>query len=90
MICHELIHTAPDCFDHKKMFQRYAKDINSLNLGYKITTTTPSAEWRKLMSHKYKIRCVDCGKVFYRERLPKDICCYTHACGGKIEVERLK
>lgn len=90
VICHELIHTAPYCFNHRVTFQRYARDVNSLNLGYKIATTNTFEEWGNVAPHKYKIRCVDCGKVFYRERLPKDICHYTHTCGGKIEVERLR
>lgn len=90
VICHELIHTVPCCFNHRAMFQKYARDINSLNLGYKITRLTSSAEWEELIPHKYRIRCVDCGKVFYRERLPKNFSIYTHKCGGKLEVEKLR
>ena len=89
-LIHELIHTAERCFDHKYMFQAYANKVSRI-LGYNIETKCTSDEWQQAKTYKYKLTCVKCGEVYYRNRITK---AYRnlYACGkcrGNLIIEEL-
>lgn len=89
-LIHELIHTAERCFDHKYMFQAYADKVSRI-LGYNIETKCTSDEWQQAKTYKYKLTCVKCGEVYYRNRITK---AYRnlYACGkcrGNLIIEEL-
>ena len=96
-IIHELIHCLPYCNDHGKMFKQYAGLINE-KLGYEITrvgnkkkdyedSNLNYAEDSK--DQKHKIVCRDCGQVYFRQRLKKDLAKKYRCskCGGKLLIE---
>ena len=91
-ILHELIHTMPNCFNHKWQFKNKAwkyqrltnLDATSHAYGFQLTKT-PKAQY------KYKVVCEKCGQVIcYRNKKSKVI---THAdnyrckkCKGDIKI----
>lgn len=89
-IIHELIHTLKGCFNHGYNFIRYANFIKS-KTGYNIVIKNSNPQFGQKIQKKYKITCLDCGKVFYRHRLDKyaKMGYYKHACGGKLKIEQL-
>ena len=92
-IMHEIIHCFPFCNNHGKTFRMYAKYIND-RLGYDISRlgnkrqdyeksnlVYEEKEW------KYVIKCSNCGKVLYRNRLARNFFRrYRCQCGGKLEL----
>ena len=99
IIYHELIHSCEECMNHGKLWQKYANIVNE-NLGTKISRTAnasylglekPIEKTQK--KNKYKITCLGCGKVFYRQKLcnvvkdPNSYRCID--CGGDFKVEKL-
>lgn len=95
-IIHEILHCLPDCNNHGKIFQNYAKLINK-KLGYNISTLGNKEEDYKKSNlnfeennknYKYKIICQKCGVMFYRQRLKKDLTKNYRCsrCGGKLEI----
>lgn len=95
-IMHELIHCLPYCNNHGKEFKKYAKLINE-KLGYEIQRlgnkekdyekSNASFENEKII-YKYKIRCKNCGIIFFRQRLKKNFI-RDYRCGkckGKLEL----
>lgn len=92
-IMHEIIHCFPFCNNHGKQFKMYAKYINE-RLGYDISRLGNKKEdYAKSnliyeeKSWKYVIKCSNCGKVLYRNRLAKDFFRkYRCLCGGKLVI----
>lgn len=93
-IIHEILHCLPECNNHGKVFQDYAKLINK-KLEYNISTLGNKEEDYKKsnlkleeenINYKYKIMCKQCGIMFYRQRLKKDLIKNYRCsrCGGKI------
>jgi len=90
-IMHEIIHCFPFCNNHGKQFKMYAKYINE-RLGYDISRLGNKKEdyaksnlTYEEKSWKYVIKCSNCGKVLYRNRLAKDFFRkYRCLCGGKL------
>ncbi len=90
-IMHELIHCFPFCNNHGKEFKMYAKYINE-KLGYDIArlgNKKKDFEKSNLQYEenkaKYVIKCVDCGKLLYRNRLARNFFRkYRCLCGGKL------
>ena len=78
-IIHELIHCMPKCVNHGEEFKRYAKLINE-KLGYNITRAgnkkedyeKSNIEYNEIENYKYRIKCKNCGQIFYRKRLNKN------------------
>lgn len=79
-IIHEIIHCFPGCNNHGINFKKYATYINQ-KLGYGITRLGNKEEDFKKsnlefapenLNYKYKIECIDCGQVFFRQRLVKN------------------
>lgn len=78
-IIHELIHCMPKCTNHGEEFKRYAKLINE-KLGYNITRAgnkkedyeKSNIEYNEIENYKYRIKCKNCGQIFYRKRLNKN------------------
>lgn len=91
-IMHEIIHCFPFCNNHGKQFKIYARYINE-RLGYDISRLGNKKEdyaksnlYYEGKSWKYVIKCSNCGKVLYRNRLAKDFLKkYRCLCGGKLE-----
>ena len=92
---HELIHCLPKCTNHGEEFKKYAKIINE-KLGYNITRTgnkkedfkRSNVEYNEAEEYKYKIKCKDCGQIYYRKRLNKNLI-KKYRCGkckGKLEL----
>lgn len=95
-IIHEILHCLPECNNHGKAFQDYAKLINK-KLGYNISTVGNKEEDYKKSnlefkednkSYKYRIMCKECRITFYRQRLKKDLIKNYRCskCGGKLEL----
>ena len=72
---HELIHTLPNCMNHKTEFKRYANIVNNA-YGVNITRCSTSEEKygveyaKKLEENRptklltrYQLRCVNCGRI---------------------------
>ena len=95
-IMHELIHCIPNCNNHGKEFRKYANYINQ-NLGYEIQRLgnkkqdykSSNIEYKETdTNYKYKIRCKQCGLIYYRQRLKKNFI-RDYRCGkcrGKLEL----
>lgn len=98
VIIHEILHCLPACNNHGVLFKNYANYINQ-KLGYNITTKGNVEEdyiksnlnYNKEKNCKYKITCKECGEVFYRQRLKKDLIKKYRCskCGGKLELNHL-
>ena len=90
VIIHELIHTLKGCFNHGYNFKCYMYRVNS-KTNYNITTRNKDPQFGQKVQYKYKLTCLDCGRVFYRNRLSKWFAfgAYKHACGGKLKIEQL-
>ncbi len=94
-IMHEIIHCFPFCSNHGKQFKMYAKYINA-RLGYNISRLGNKKEDydnsnvqydEKEQKFKYKIRCTECGKIIYRNRLQRNFFKnYRCLCGGRLEL----
>ena len=96
-IMHEIIHCIPYCNNHGKVFKRYANYINQ-KLGYHITRLgNKEADYKEsnleledeTSSYKYKIICKDCGQIYYRKRLQKNLI-QKYRCGkcnGKLQIQ---
>lgn len=95
-IIHEILHCLPACNNHGVLFRQYADYINE-KLNYNITRLGNREEdfkysnieyKEKEINYKYKICCKKCGKVFYRQRMKKNLikkyCCSL--CGGRLEL----
>lgn len=90
-IMHELIHCFPFCNNHGKEFKMYAKYINE-KLGYDISRLgNKKADYEKSnidyekKKYKYVIKCTECGKLIYRNRLDRNFFRkYRCKCGGKL------
>lgn len=78
-ICHELLHSASECVrsGHTGNWKRYAQLMNIRNKKYNITRCYESSEvscsYSKRLEYKYKITCMDCGKVYYYKRKTKAV-----------------
>ena len=95
-IMHEIIHCLPYCNNHGKEFKKYANFINE-RLGYKIQRLgNREQDYRESnlnfdddnIKYNYKIRCKNCGIIFYRQRLKKNFV-RDYRCGkckGMLEL----
>ena len=96
-IIHELIHCLPNCNNHGKEFKKYANYINE-KLGYQIQRlgnkeedyekSNISYDKQQDLNYNYKIKCKDCGFIYYRQRLKKNFF-KDYRCGkckGKLEL----
>lgn len=97
-IIHEILHCMPYCNNHGLLFQNYACYINQ-KLGYNIRTLgNKEADYKKSnldfeadhRNYNYKIICKECGNIFYRKRLKKDLIKKYRCsiCGGKLELNQ--
>lgn len=93
-IMHEIIHCFPYCNNHGKQFKMYAKYINE-KLGYNITRLgnkkqdyeNSNVQYQE-KEYKYIIKCTNCGKLFYRNRLAKNFFRkYRCQCGGRLKLD---
>lgn len=93
-IMHEIIHCFPYCNNHGKQFKMYAKYINE-KLGYNITRLgnkkqdyeNSNVQYQE-KEYKYLIKCTNCGKLFYRNRLAKNFFRkYRCQCGGRLKLD---
>lgn len=88
-IAHELIHTCKGCFNHGYNFKSLMYKINK-ELGYNVALKNNNKEFSQKFEYKYKLTCSKCGKVFYRNRLPKYRVFLRHAyCNGILQIEQL-
>lgn len=95
-IMHELIHCFPYCNNHGQVFKEYSKVINQ-KLGYDISRVGNREEDYKnsnvdykeeLIHYNYKIVCMNCGYVYYRQRCKKYMV-KKYRCGickGKLKI----
>ena len=76
-IIHEILHTFEDTIGHKEKWQYYARYVNN-RTDYHITRTTSinkiyekanKVRPIKEIHYRWKITCMKCGKVFYRQRI---------------------
>ena len=76
-IIHEILHTFEDTIGHKEKWQYYARYVNN-RTDYHITRTTSinkiyekanKVRPTKEIHYRWKITCMKCGKVFYRQRI---------------------
>lgn len=90
-LIHELIHTCSGCYNHGVNFKKYAELVKRQK-GYNIVVKSEDEQFgEKAKQDKYKITCLKCGNVFYRDRLPKCRQVLRHAqCGGVLKIEVLR
>ena len=99
-IIHELIHCIPFCNNHGKNFKQYAKYINE-KLGYDISRLGNREEDYKKSNveyniekrkDRYKIKCEECGQVFFRQRIAKNFTRKYRCgkCNGKLKVTEIE
>ena len=90
VIAHEIIHTVPYCFNHGRNFQYYANLVN-YKLGYNVEVRNTNKEFNP--PRKYKLTCLECGKVYYRDRLnQRYVANEVYRCNldnGKLKVEKI-
>ena len=90
VIAHEIIHTVPYCFNHGRNFQYYANLVN-YKLGYNVEVRNTNKEFNP--PRKYKLTCLECGKVYYRDRLnQRYIANEVYRCSsdnGKLKIEKI-
>ena len=95
-IIHEIIHCFYGCNNHGREFKKYATYINQ-KLGYKISRLGNKEEDFKNSNiefvpeernYKYKIKCLKCGQVFFRQRLQKNFIRKYRCgkCNGKLQL----
>lgn len=96
-IIHELIHCMPYCNNHGKVFKQYSKLINE-KLGYNISRLgNKEADYKKSnllyeekkVNYKYKIVCINCGQIYYRQRYRKNMM-KLYRCGvcrGRLSLQ---
>lgn len=86
-ICHELIHTCENCFNHGKVFKKYASILNN-KFNYNIARTSTCENFKNAykLDCKYIVKCKTCGHVTYLKRkLKYNIDLYKCSCGSKLE-----
>lgn len=98
-IIHELIHCLPYCNNHGLEFKKYANLINK-KLGYNISRVgnkkedykKSNIEYEENKEYNYKIICLKCGQLFYRQRLNKNFIKKFRCgkCGSKFEIVKIK
>ena len=96
-IMHEIIHCFPFCNNHGKEFKMYAKYINE-RLGYDISRLGNKKEdfaksniKYEEKQYKYVIKCTNCGKLIYRNRLDRNFFRkYRCKCGGKLLLKETR
>lgn len=75
-ILHELLHTVKGCHGHKGKWKELAAKVNRLLPQYTIKRTTSyeekGLEYKpKKRTNRYAVKCVHCGKEYYREKESK-------------------
>ena len=84
-IMHEVIHTIPGCFDHKKKFKEVSDKVKKF--GYEVNRTTIDANYNEFLLEnkqdiKFEVFCPTCNKVLCRRirktRMIKDIKAEKH------------
>lgn len=96
VIIHEILHCCDNCMTHKGKWKAYANKVNA-RLGYNITRCNSynniGVKREEVVNFKYKITCIHCGKIIYRQRASKVICHPNHyrcgVCGGELKVEKI-
>lgn len=99
-IMHEIIHCFPGCNNHGKTFKSYANYINE-KLGYNIKRLgNKEADYKESnleykedsTIYKYKIICIQCGQIYYRKRLQKNLIKNYRCskCNGKLKISDMK
>lgn len=99
VICHELIHTCPCCFNHAEGFQQAAAlmtlkgyDVHTIFSAEKAEAEQIEFAPRKPQPYKYAAVCESCGRMYKRKRIcdvirhPEN---YRCECGGKLKGYRL-
>ncbi len=72
-IVHEVLHTVPDCLDHKGKWKMYAEIVNRKLPQYTIKRTASREEKGIAIdwggpNYRYILQCSSCGTKFPRER----------------------
>lgn len=96
-IIHEVIHCLPNCNNHGKEFQKYARYINE-KFGYNISRVgnkkedyeKSNIEYNEKEKYNYYIKCTKCGQSFFRKRIDKHFVQKYRCgkCGAKFKVEK--
>lgn len=94
-VIHELIHCMPYCLNHGKEFKKYAQIVNK-ELGYNISRVgnkredfiNSNIQYIESTNDKYKIKCIQCGQLYYRQRLAKNFAKKYRCgkCGGNLKI----
>ena len=94
ILCHEVLHTCPECSDHGTIWQFYADAMNRV-YGYRITR---ASSWESLgvqdrTVYRYQVVCNRCGQSVKRVKRGRMVdhpeyyrCGF---CGGTLRTEVL-
>jgi hypothetical protein len=93
LMIHEMLHTLPKCFDHQKIFKKYAEIINQkFNLDVHTFCSFENVDEVKAFSlFNFILKCEKCGSIYTFDKknkileqvyLGKNI----HTCGGKLKI----
>lgn len=68
VLAHEILHTAPDCFNHGNLWKRYG-NMMSRRYGYNIARTIDIACYSITQPiSQYTIKCQRCGQEIHRQK----------------------
>lgn len=96
VIAHEVLHTCEGCYNHGKLWKKYAKLMNEA-YGYEISRLTSSEKMGLGKTEgknqiRYIIKCKKCGKEYPRQRFTcvmQKINAYRCSCGGELILIKL-
>lgn len=80
VLLHELLHTCPKCFNHGKLWNRYAKQIKD---KYKIKIRNVSTAEDMNITPHYYIKCRKCDVKAYYPMRPRNIERRCLVCNSK-------
>ena len=89
-LIHELLHTFPNCQDHRFQWKAYAEQIQKMT-GINITRLADVKNSTSQINYRYIVKCTKCGTEWGYGRSTKIVKNPSHfhcKCGG--EIERLK
>lgn len=102
VICHEVIHTFPGCWDHNTTFKTVGKYLKYAGFNVQITTKYCDAGYysyelahsRQKETYKYKAVCEGCGQTLWRKRCSADVIKNPQRwkcgkCGGRFKAYQI-
>ena len=89
-LIHELLHSLPNCQDHKFSWKTYAKQIQKMT-GINISRLANVEDLTSKINYKYIVKCRACGAEWGYARMTKIVKNPSeYRCRCKGEIERIR